>query len=211
MQGKTKIIVAIIIVLVAFYYVLPLFYETFNYSPSMEEGQPYRRSVLVWSALTNQRVTLNTEIPSMPVNRLPIYQGRSSSSVLNVSFTSSVEAYNNCTEDICFLVKNNEITESRFNSSHTLIDLQPVQLTELNNSGAYIIQQVRGRNFLTPEGNFPISSSGRTRIVAVKFVYFNGFHTYPYRYVGKTKYYPAWKLTVETADYGNKELMIKAF
>jgi hypothetical protein len=211
MQGKTKIIIAIIIVLAVFYYVLPLFYETFNYSPSMDEGQPYRRSVLLWSALTNQRVTLNTEIPSIPVNKFPIYRGGPSSSVLNVSFTYSVEAYNNCTEELCFLIINNEIAESRLKSTDTLTDLQPVKLTDLNASGTYIIQQVRDRNFLTPEGHFPLLSLGRTRIVDVEFVYFNGFDTYPYRYIGKTTYYPAWKLTVETADYGTEVLMIKAF
>jgi hypothetical protein len=54
-------------------------------------------------------------------------------------------------------------------------------------------------------------SPGRTRITDIKFIYFNGFDSYPYRYSGKTTYYPAWKLTVETSNYGNTELIVKAF
>jgi hypothetical protein len=40
---------------------------------------------------TNQRVTLDDEVPSIPVNEVPVYQGKSSSNVLNVSFAYSNE------------------------------------------------------------------------------------------------------------------------
>jgi hypothetical protein len=53
-------------------------------------------------------------------------------------------------------------------------------------------------------------SMGRIRITDVEFVYFNGFDIYSYRYKGQTTYYPAWKVTVETSNYGNEVLMIKA-
>lgn len=211
MQGKTKLIIAIVVVLAVFYYCLPLFYETLNYSPSVGENQSYSRSELVWNALKNQRVTLNAEIPSLPASPFPIYKGKYSSNSLNVNFTSSVESYNNCTEDVCFLVKNNEIIESKAKSMDGQTVFQPVNLIDLNTSGSYIIQQVRDKNFLAPDSYFPMVSLGRTRIVEINFVYFNGFDSYPYRYAGKTTYYPAWKLTVETSNYGIKELIIKAY
>jgi hypothetical protein len=211
MQGKTKIMVVIISVLALFCYFLPLFYDTLNYSPSIEEGQPYRRSEMVWSAFTNQRVTLNTELPQIPVNQLPIYKGRSSSGILNVSFSSPIGAYNSCNEDICFLIDKKEIIGSRINSTSTLAGFQPVKFIDINDSDEFIIQQIRNKNFFIPQGEFQMVSLGRTRIVDIKFIYFNGFDQYPYRYSGKTIYYPAWKLTVETSNYGNTELIVKAF
>lgn len=209
MQRKTKMVIALAIILTTFYCFLPLFYENFNYSPSMEKGQPY--SLLVWNALKNQRVTLETEVPSIPVNQFPIYQGRYSSNILNVSFTSSVESYDNCTEDLCFLFKDKNITEGRIKPDNSLTDFQSVEFADLNVSDDYIIQQVKDKNFLTPESYFPMVSLGRTKIIDIKFIYFNGFDAYPYRYSGKTIYYPAWKLTVDTSNYGVKELIIKAF
>ena len=217
MQAKAKGIIAIIIGMAVLYCALPLFYETFNYYPPMKEDMPYRKTVQVWNTLTNQRVTLDTEIPSIPVNQLPVYQGKSSSSTLNVSFISSNESYNNIySGEIYFLVANNEIVESRFNLTDNAVGLEPIQKVSLqatgfNDSGKYIIQQVRNRNFIAQKGNLPRFSLGRVRITDVKFVYFNGFDTYPYRYEGQTKYYPTWKVTAETSNYGDEVLMIKAF
>jgi hypothetical protein len=217
MQEKAKSVIAIIIGMAVLYCALPLFYETFNYYPPMKEDTPYRRTVQIWNTLTNQRVTLDTEIPSIPVNQLPVYQGKSSSSTLNVSFISSSESYNNrSTGEIYFLVTNNEIAESRFNLTDSATDLESIQIASFqtmgfNDSGKYIIQQVRNRNFVTQKGNLPMFSLGRIRITDVKFVYFNGFDTYPYRYDGQTTYYPAWKVTAETSNYGDEVLMIKAF
>ena len=44
-----------------------LYYETFNYYPPMKEDTPYRKTVQVWNTFTNQRVTLDAEVPSIPV------------------------------------------------------------------------------------------------------------------------------------------------
>ena len=235
MQKKAKSVIAIIICMAVLYCALPLFYENFNYYPPMKEDMPYRNTVQIWNTLTNQRVTLDTEIPSIAVNQLPVYKGKSSSNTLNVSFVNSSESndngsYNNrYPGEIYFLVSKNEIEESRFNltdkneieesrfnldvSAADLESLQVVsfQTVDFNDSGKYIIQQVRNRNFVTQKGNLPVFSLGRIRITDVKFVYFNGFNTYPYGYEGQTTYYPAWKVTAETSNYGDEVLMIKAF
>ena len=227
MQEKTKGLIAIIIgtavLYCALYCAFPLFYETFNYYPPMKEDMPYRKTAQIWNIFTNQRVTLDTQIPSIPVNQLPVYQGKSSSNTLNVSFISLGESYNSrSTGEIYFLVANNEIVESRFNLTDSATGLKPIKIASFqaagfndsgsfNDSGKYIIQQVRNRNFVAQKGNLPIFSLGRVRITDVKFVYFNGFDTYPYRYEGQTKYYPAWKVAVETSTYGDEILMIKAF
>ncbi|MDY9927684.1 hypothetical protein [Methanosarcina sp.] len=221
MQKKAKAVILIIIGMAVLYYAaLPLFYESFNYYPLMKEDMPYKGTVRVWSILTNQRITLDTEVPSIPVNQFPVYQGRSSSSALNVSFINSDEYYNEShnnryTGEICFLVANNGIAESMFNLTGHATDLEPrqiesSQMIRFNDSGKYIIQQVRNRNFVTQKGNLPMFSLGRTRITDVKFIYFNGFDTYPCEYKGKTTYYPAWKITAETSNYGNEILIIKA-
>ena len=235
MQEKTKGVLAIIIGMVVLYCALPFFYETFNYYPPMKEDMPYKKTVQIWNTLTNQRVTLDTEIPSIAVNQLPVYQGKSSSSILNVSFINSGESCNNgsCNNrypgEIYIPVSNkeieesrfnltdkNEIAESRFNLTDGAKDLESLQIAsfqtvDFNDSGKYIIQQVRNRNFVIQKGNLPRFSLGRVRITDVKFVYFNGFDTYPYKYEGQTTYYPAWKVTAETSNYGNEVLMIKAF
>ncbi|AKB76542.1 hypothetical protein MSHOH_0059 [Methanosarcina horonobensis HB-1 = JCM 15518] len=177
---------------------------------------PHRRTVQIWNTFTNQRVTLDAEIPSIPVNQLPVYQGKSPSSTLNVSFTDSNESHNsNYTGEICFLVVNNKIAESKFNLADNATELKPMEMasfqtTGLNDSGKYIIQQIRIRNFVTQKGNIPMFSLGRIRITEVEFVYFNSFDTYSYRYKGQTTYYPAWKITAETSNYGNEVLMVKA-
>jgi len=222
MQEKSKSVIGIIIALAVLYYALPLFYETFNYYPPMKEDMPHGRTVQVWSTLTNQRVTLDADIPSIPVNQLPLYQGKSSSTTFNVSFINSDESYNEGSNntgfpgEIYFLVSDNEITESGFNLTSSAADLEPLQIAsfqtvDFNDPGKYIIQQVRNRNFVTQKGNLPMFSLGRTRITDVKFVYFNGFDTYPYRYEGQTTYYPAWEVTAETSNYGDEVLMIRAF
>lgn len=36
------------------------------------------------------------------------------------------------------------------------------------------------------------------------------FESYPYKYEGKTTYYPAWKITAETSNCGEEIIMIKA-
>ncbi|MDQ1274791.1 MAG: hypothetical protein QG610_363 [Euryarchaeota archaeon] len=216
MQREVKSTIAVIIGMILLFYVLPLFYETFNYYPPVKEDTPHRRTVQVWNTFTNQRVTLNAEVPSIPVNELPVYQGKSSSNTLNVSFTDSNESYNSShMGDIYFLVVNDKIAESRFNLTDNAVGLEPVitaslQTAGLNESGKYITQQIRIRNFVTQNGNPPMFSLGRIRITDVKFVYFNGFDTYTYRYKGQTTYYPAWKVTVETSNYGNEILMVKA-
>lgn len=221
MQEKAKGVIAIIIGMAILYCALPLFYETFNYYPPMKEDMPYKKTVQIWNTLTNQRVTLDTEIPPIAVNKLPVYRGKSSSNILNVSFINSNESYNESynniySGEIYFLVANNEIVESRFNLTDSAVGLEPIQKASLqatgfNDSGKYIIQQVRNRNFVAQKDNLPRFSLGRVRITDVKFVYFNGFDTYPYRHENQTKYYPAWKLTVETSNYGDEVLMIKAF
>lgn len=215
MQKKVAGIITIFIGIAVLYYLHPLFYETFDYYPPIKEDTPHRRTVQVWNTLTNQRVTLNTEAPPIPVSQFPVYQGKSSSSILNVSFINSSDSYDsNCTGEIYFLIVDNEISESRFNLTDNGADLQLIQTANLktagfNDSGEYIIQQIKNRNFVTQEGNSPMFSLGRVRITDVKLVYFNGFDAWPYRYGGQTIYYPAWKLTVETSNYGEKILLIK--
>ncbi|WP_440946481.1 hypothetical protein ACSAZL_20985 [Methanosarcina sp. T3] len=222
MQEKSKSVIGVVIALAVLYYALPLFYETFNYYPPMKEDMPHGRTVQVWSTLTNQRVTLNADIPSIPVNQLPLYQGKSSSNAFNVSFINSSKSYNEGSNntglpgEIYFLVSDNEITESGFNLTSSAADPEPLQIisfqtVDFNDPGKYIIQQVRNRNFVTQKGNLPMFSLGRTRITDVKFVYFNGFDTYPYRYEGQTTYYPAWEIKVETSNYGDEVLLIRAF
>ncbi len=215
MQINSKSTITVLIGMALLFYAFPLLYETFNYYPPMKEGTPHRRTVQIWNIFTNQRVTLDDEVPSIPVNEVPVYQGKSSSNVLNVSFAYSNESYNsNHKGEVYFLVVNNKIAESRLNLTDKA-DLKPVkitsfQTTEPNESGKYIIQQIRIRNFVTQKGNTPMFSMGRIRITDVEFVYFNGFDIYSYRYKGQTTYYPAWKVTVETSNYGNEVLMIKA-
>lgn len=237
MQEKSKSVV-FILSLAVLYYALPLFYETFNYYPPMEEDMPHGKTVQIWSTLTNQRVTLDADIPSIPVNQLPLYQGKSLSGTLTVSFINSSESYNaesynngsynsEHPGEIYFLVSDKEIEDSRFdltddkilksrfnlNSSASdpeYLQIAGFQTVDFNESDKYIIQQVRNRNFVTQKGNLPMFSLGRIRITDVKFVYFNGFDTYPYRYEGQTTYYPAWKVTAETSNYGNEVLMIRA-
>lgn len=234
MQEKSKGVIGIILALVFLYYALPLFYETFNYYPPMEEEMPHGKTVQIWSTLTNQRVTLDADIPLIPVNQLPLYQGKSFSRTLNVSFINSVESYNNRSYnnkypgEIYFLVSDQKIEDSRFNlidnkilksrfnlnsnaSDPEYLQIAGFQTVDFNESDKYIIQQVRYRNFVTQKGNLPMFSLGRIRITDVKFVYFNGFDTYPYRYDGQTTYYPAWEVTAETSNYGSEVLMIRAF
>lgn len=217
MQKEVKSTIAIITGIILLFHALPLFYETFNYYPPVKEDTPHRKTIEIWNTFTNQRVTLNAEVPSMPVTELPVYQGKSSLNTLNVSFTDSSESYNNSnTGEICFLVMNDKIKESRFNLTDNAAGLVPVktiyfQTAELSKSDKYIIQQIRTQNYVTQKGNKLTFSLGRIRITDVKFVYFNGFDTYPYRYKGQNTYYPAWKVTVETSNYGNEVLMIKAF
>jgi hypothetical protein len=216
MQINSKSTITVLIGMALLFYAFPLFYETFNYYPPMKEGTPHRRTVQIWNIFTNQRVTLDDEVPSIPVNEMPVYQGKSSSNILNVSFTDSNESYNSShTGELCFLVVNGKIAESRLNLSDNAAYLKPVKITSfqkkgMNESGKYIIQQIKIRNFVTLNGNPPMFSLGRIRITDVEFVYFNGFDSYPYRYNGQTTYYPAWKVTVETSNYGNEVLMIKA-
>lgn len=216
MQIKAKSTITVLIGMALLFYAFPLFYEIFNYYPPMKEGTPHRRTVQIWNIFTNQRVTLDDEVASIPVSEMPVYQGKSSSNILNVSFTDSNESYNsNHTGEICFLVVDGEIAESRLNLTDNAADLKPVKIISfqkvgLNESGKYIIQQIRIRNFVTQNGNLPMFSLGRIKITDVEFVYFNGFDSYPYRYKGQTTYHPAWKVTVETSNYGNEVLMIKA-
>ncbi|AKB30525.1 hypothetical protein MSSIT_3806 [Methanosarcina siciliae T4/M] len=309
MQEKLKSVIGIILALALLYYALPLLYDTFNYYPPMKEDMPHGRTVQIWSTLTNQRVTLDADIPSIPVNQLPLYQGKCSLSILNVSFITSRESYytdsynkgsdnkgsdnkgsdnngsdnkgsdnngsdnkgsdnnrtynnrtynnrtynngsdnngsdnnrtynngsdnngsdnNGYSGEIYFLVLDTEIKDSRFNATDAktlkrrfnlnssasdpeCLQITGFQMVDFNESGKYIIQQVRSRNFITQNGNLPMFSLGRIRITDVKFVYFNGFDTYPYRYDGQTTYYPAWEVTAETSNYGNKVLMIRTF
>src|SRR5512145_1840723 len=127
MQREVKSTIAVIIGMILLFYVLPLFYETFNYYPPVKEDTPHRRTVQVWNTFTNQRVTLDAEVPSIPVNELPVYQGKSSSNTLNVSFTDSNESYNSILMgEIYFLVVNDKIAESRFNLTDNSAGLEPV-------------------------------------------------------------------------------------
>jgi hypothetical protein len=80
-----------------------------------------------------------------------------------------------------------------------------------DNTKKHILQQIENGNFITSRGNYPMSSLGRINIIDIEFVYFSLFDDYPYEYEGEITYYPSWKITAETSNYGNVVLMIKAF
>jgi hypothetical protein len=53
-----------------------------------------------------------------------------------------------------------------------------------------------------------MSSLGRVKIVDVELVYFDLFDNYPYEYEVETAYCPAWKITANTANYGDGMILI---
>ncbi|WP_462273111.1 hypothetical protein [Methanohalophilus sp.] len=152
-------------------------------------------------------VSLDAEVPAIPTDQLLVFQGNSSSHILYVDFVNSTEEFNSSTDDICFLVVDGAVEKTKLNTG----DLHSIKQAKIDNSDEYIIQQMQNRSFITENGNAPMSSLGKVKIVDVEFVYFDNFESYPYKYEGETRYYPAWKITSETSSgYGDITLMAKA-
>lgn len=217
MQKTEKLVIIFLIVLIVFSLTFIPFYNAFNYYPTIEhieEDLPTHSFKDVSIAKIGQmlavafnlRVSLNTEVPVLPVNQLPIFQGKASSNILYVDFVDSIEDFNSSTDDICFLVTNDDIAKTKINTGNFHI----IGQAKIDNSNEYIIHQVKNGNFITDTGNYPMSPLGRVRIVDIEFVYFDRFDYYSYEYEGETTYYPTWKITAETSNYGDEIIMIKA-
>lgn len=162
--------------------------------------------VLVIGAFLYPGVRLDAEVPEVPVNNLSIFQAKTPSSILHVDFVSSTEDVNDSTNDVCFLVINDSIENTKFNAD----SFHPIGEGKIENSKEYLIRQVKAGNFVTDRGDYPMSSLVRIRITDVEFVYFDRFDVYPYDYRGETTYYPTWKLTTKTSNYVHEILMVKA-
>lgn len=214
MQRKKKIAIQVLIILIIISTVFFPLYSAFNYYPTIEEMEeglsleyiPLTKIGQLWAILQNQRVSLNTEVPATPTDRLPIFQGNASSSVLYVDFVDSIEECGSSADDICFLVTNHNITKTSINTGR----LNSIEQVRIDYSYEHILHQVKNGNFVTDTGDYPMSPLGRVKIVDVELVYFDLFDYYPYGYKGETTYYPAWKMTAETSNYGDEVIMIKA-
>lgn len=218
MQRGKKLALIFLIILVLFSFTFNPLYRTFNYYPTIEEleedlpAHSFKSVVFTkigqaLAIVSNLRVSLNTEVPAIPANQLPIFQGKASSSILYVDFVDSIEDYNSSTRDICFLVINGEIVKTRINTGK----LNYSEQVKIDNSSEYVLSQVKNGNFITSTGLYPMSPLGRVKIVDIELVYFNLFDQYPYEYEGETTYYPTWKIAAKTSNYGGEEIiMIKA-
>lgn len=219
MQRKKNLAIIFLIVLIVFSLTFNPFYRAFNYYPTIEEVEEdfpthsfkhvaLAKVVQAVAIALNHRVSLNTEVPAIPTNRLPIFQGNaSSSSILYVDFVDSLEDCNSSTEDVCFLIINDEVAKTRINTGK----LNYTRQVKIDNSNEYVIYQVKNGNFITNTGGYPMSPLGRVKIVDIELVYFNLFDYYPYEYEGEITYYPTWKITAKTSNYGGEEIiMIKA-
>jgi hypothetical protein len=219
MQRK-NLIAVFLFVLIVFSFAFNPLYRAFNYYPTLEHIEEKKEKMSAHSlkydvlykigqiaaVVLNFRVSLDTEVPVLPVESLPVFQGNASSDILYVGFADSAGDWNSSTEDICFLITNHSIGKTRISQGK----LNAIEQVTADNSGEYIIHQVQNRNFVRSAGDFPMSSLGRVKITEVELVYFDLFDSYPYEYEGETTYYPAWKITAETANYGDEVLMIKA-
>ncbi|WP_198003775.1 HEAT repeat domain-containing protein [Methanococcoides burtonii] len=162
--------------------------------------------VLVIGAFFYPGVRLDAEVPEVPVNNLSIFQAKIPLNILHVDFVNSTEDFNSSANDVCFLVINDSIEDTKFNAD----SFHPIGEAKIENSKGYLTRQVKVGNFVTDRGDYPMSSLGRVRITEVEFVYFDRFDVYPYGYGDETTYYPTWKLTTKTSNYGHEILMVKA-
>ncbi|UGV41200.1 HEAT repeat domain-containing protein [Methanococcoides orientis] len=162
--------------------------------------------VLVIGVFIYPGVRMDAEVPEVPVNNLSVFQAKVPSSILHVDFVNSTEDFNSSATDVCFFIINDSIGNTKFNAD----SFHPIGEAKIENSKEYLIRQVKAGNFVTDRGDYPMSSLGRVRITEVEFVYFDRFADYPYDYRGETTYYPTWKLTTETSNYGHEILMVKA-
>lgn len=144
----------------------------------------------------NQRVTLDTTIPTVPVDQLPIFYGNPSSKVLGVKFVNTTTEFIRCSEDICFLINDNNVLETKFRTDN----LYAIEQKKINGSNERMIQQIKNSNFLTPRGGFLMSSLGRAEIIDIEFVYYDYTDTHPYEHEYDNMCYPAWKLRVKTPE-----------
>ncbi|HJH29281.1 MAG TPA: hypothetical protein C5S51_06255 [Methanosarcinaceae archaeon] len=217
MQSKEKLAIIFLIVLIVSSLTFIPFYNAFNYYPTIERIEKdlpthsfkdvsIAKIGQILAVTFNLRVSLNTEVPVLPANQLPIFQGKTSSNILYIDFVNTIEDFNSSTDDICFLVTNDYIAKTRINTGN----FHTIEQAKIDNSNEYIIHQVKNGNFVTYTGDYPMSPLGRVRIVDIELVYFDGFDYYPYEYKGKAIYYPTWKITAETSNYGDEIIMMKA-
>lgn len=217
MRRREKLVSIFLIVLVVSFFTFTPFYNAFNYYPTTEHiekdlpAHSFKDVVIakigqILAVVLNLRVSLNAEVPVLSAEQLPIFQGKAPLNILHVDFVDSIEDFNSSTNDICFLIINDDIAKTRFNIGkfHT------IKQANIDNLNEYIIHQVKSGNFVTDTGDYPMSPLGRVRIVDIELVYFDGFDYYPYEYEGEVTYYPAWKITAETSNYGDEIIMIKA-
>lgn len=194
------------------------FYQAFGYYPTIEEMEEdlpsHSLKNIVFTEIGqllaiafNARVSLDAEVPSIPTDQLPVFQGNSSQHILHVDFVDSIEEFNSSTEDICFLVVDGSVKETKINAG----ELYSIKQAKIDNSDKYIIRQMQNRSFITEDGGAPMSSLRRVRIVDADFVYFDNLEDYHCQYEGEIIYHPAWKITAKTSsDYGDITLMVKA-
>ena len=217
MKKKEKWGIIFVVLIMVSYLLFAPFYNAFNYYPTTEQisddwpSDSFKDLAIAKAGqfitvMLNHRVSLNAQVPVLPADQLPILQEKGYSSILYVDFVTSDKDFNDSTNNISFLVKNQEITKTRLNYA----ELYTSEQTTINNSSDYIIYKVKNGEFVTDRGDKPMSRLGRVKIVNVEFVYFNGFESYPYEYTGETTYYPAWKITAKTSNYGEETILIKA-
>jgi hypothetical protein len=217
MQRRKTLAIIFLIVLIVSSLTFAPFYDAFNYYPTIEHIEKdlpthsFKHVALakigqILAVTFNLRISLNTEIPALPADQLPIFQGKASSNILHVDFVYTIKDFNSSTDDICFLVTNDDIEKTRTNTGK----LHAIEQAKIDNSNEYIIHQVKNGNFVTDTGDYPMSPLGRVRIVDIELVYFDSFDYYSYEYEGETTYYPTWKITAETSNYGDEIIMIKA-
>ncbi|MDY0387664.1 MAG: hypothetical protein RBT65_11170 [Methanolobus sp.] len=217
MHGKKKRVVQVFILLIVISAVFSPLYSALNYYPTIENMEedipPYSLKNItickigqLWAISQNQRITMHTEVPAIPTDRFPIFTGKASSNVLHIDFVDSIKDCNSSNEGICFLINNHDITKAKIDAGN----LHTIEQAKIDNSNEYIIHQLKNGNFVPDTGNYPMSPLGRVKIMDMELVYFDLFDYYPYEYEGETTYYPAWKITAKTSNYGDEIIMIKA-
>ncbi|MDK2939544.1 MAG: hypothetical protein PWQ51_1709 [Methanolobus sp.] len=204
-----RVIIGFIILLLVF----DISYAHFDYYPTydeMKEELPLLYSPIIkvgqlWAISQNQRITLETEIPQLPVSNLPVYKGNSSTAILKINFSDSANISNIKDDEIYFAISNDSIQESEAIAGK----LEVSGDSKIENSKDYIIDELKNGDFLLSEGTYPMSALGRVKIQSVELVYYGLFDNYDMQIEEKT-YYPAWRIEAITSNYGNQILFIRA-
>lgn len=204
-----RVIIGFIILLLVF----DISYAHFDYYPTYDEMKeelpllysPIIKTGQLWAISQNQRITLETEIPQLPVSKLPVYKGNSSTGILKINFSDSANISNINDDEIYFAISSDSIQESEAIAGN----LEVSGDSKIENSKDYIIDELKNGEFLLSEGTYPMSALGRVKIQSVELVYYGLFDNYDMQIEEKT-YYPAWKIEAITSNYGNQILFIRA-